>query len=107
VGPRHADEGLGPVETDGGVAQIAKAGQIPSRAAAKVQDGERTIGEVPQKGRDVLGHVVVARARPERFGGSVVVADGGGGSATELSAIQRGEGTRGVGHKPVARPKST
>ena len=86
------------------VAQPCESDEVAPWPAAKIQDRERRAGlDVLQQRRNVLAHIMIPRALPERFGVPVVVPDGQLGNPGQLVRRQVHDGLR----LPVLEPSSS
>src|SRR3954470_16391860 len=71
------------------MAAIDKRFQIAPRPAAEVENRKWEIAlDMPQQRLDVLADVVIARAPPEAFGGSVVMIQGPPGGRVEVVGVE-------------------
>ena len=93
VFPGHLTELLTAIEAHWGVTSHFELGQIATRTTAEIKDrvGARAI-EGPQKGVDVLGHVVIASALPEIVCSTGIAGEGGPGQMCPV--IHGGEVSR-------------
>jgi len=74
VGARHRGELRRPFETDRDMAARGEGLEVAARPAAEIEqrEGRRTL-DVSEQRRDILAHVMVARALPELRGAPVVM----------------------------------
>ncbi|MCY1557582.1 hypothetical protein D9M68_944420 [compost metagenome] len=89
VSPRHRRRAGRALQAHGAVAQGLEGVQVAPRTAAEIQQVKgRWPGHVLQQRRDVLAHVVVARAFPVALGVLFVVRQGARGDMLQVFGTQ-------------------
>ncbi len=93
----HGNEFSGTVDADGAVAPGGEGGQIPTWAAAQIEDVKgraagRIGGDVTQQCVDVLADIMVAGSGTKGLGVGLIVGEGAGGDLFQLRRSKRWAG---------------